>query len=282
MGISSTLAILRLLEGLLSLCVATAISKSFEIVQWSLLARNEGLPALLHLGLSPITGLWGTLALISGKKSSGAARLASVARISSVTTVWVAGILLFLRTRLVVVYDSVETYNVSAGVGRFNGSYVAGYLERYQTTNTGYVYNVLPFSIMAMASNLVVNPMHSSSIAPVNCSSGQECQGYLVSGGLMMTTPWPPTDHTSSPVVTIDAVPATQIDFVRGIHNDSFDDAQDCQTFGGAGYLIGVKFCLAQSRSSIGSLFAGRKLQHVLCTMLICHRIICVYRWHEQ
>src|ERR1700753_4337181 len=73
----------------------------------------------------------------------------------------------------------------------------------------------------------------------------------------MMTTPWPPTDYASSPVVVLEKVPSIQIDFVRGIHNDTFIDSEDCLVVGQDGFLIGFKVCLAKSQSTPGSLFAG-------------------------
>jgi hypothetical protein len=68
----------------------------------------------------------------------------------------------------------------------------------------------------------------------------------------------PPTEHASYPVVVLEDVPSVQIDFVRGIHNDTFIDSEDCLVFGQDGFLIGFKFCLARSRSAEGSLIAGQ------------------------
>jgi hypothetical protein len=157
----------------------------------------------------------------------------------------------------VAVYESMNSYEVTAGVGQFNGSYVPDYLKKYKDINQDYGPAVLPYSNVITASNLVVNPMHSTAIDPVACEDNRECHSYLFSGGLIMTTPWPPTDYPSYPVITIARVPTIQINFVRGIHNDSFYDGEDCTVFGEDGILIGIKFCLARSRSAKGSLFAG-------------------------
>lgn len=254
---SSTLAILRLLEGLLSLCANLVLTKTFETLQWTLSNRPEGLSLLSLLGLSPTSGYFGTLALTFGKYSSFSNRIAAGSRIGLSSAIWISGVVLFARTRLELMYEPVMSYNVTAGVGQFNGSFIPEYLQRFQDNNAGYEYAILPYSTVITASNLIVNPMHSTAIDPVSCEVERKCHGYLMSGGLAMTTPWPPEDYKSHPVITIKNTPSTQIDFVRGIHNDSFDDLQDCSTFGGEGFLIGIKFCLARSVSAPGSLFAG-------------------------
>lgn len=256
--VSSTLTILRLLEGVLSLCTLTVLNKTFETLQWTLSDRDRGVRLLTLLGMSPTSGVFGTIALAFSRHSKPMDRLAAGTRIILLAAVWTSGVVLFARTRLAIVYDSVKSYNVTSGVGQFNGSYIPEYLQQFQDTNSGYNFAVLPYSTVVTAANLVVNPMHATAIAPTTCKEGMVCSSYLLSGGLMMTTPWPPKDFPSSPVISVKDVPCTQIDYVRGIHDDTFDDAKDCTTFGGQGFLIGIKFCLARSQAAVGSLFAGR------------------------
>ena len=236
--------------------------KAFEVLLWALSDRQKGVRALQVLGLSPTSGILGTFRLALSKNAKPIDRIAAVARMGFAAAIWVSGVLLFARTQLMTVYKSVQTYNVTAGVGQFNGSYVAPYLQQFQTTNPGYEYTVLPYSTIVTASGLVVNPMHSTAISPVTCDKGRTCHGYLISGGLIMTTPWPPTNWTSYPVVTIQKVPAIQIDFINGLYNDSFVDSEDCTVFGADEFLIGMKFCLANSRSSPGSVIAGKYRTH--------------------
>lgn len=255
--VSNTLTILRLLQGVLSLCTTFVLLRAFEILQWALSGRKDGVRALLLLGLSPTTGVVGTTGLIFSRQVQWKDRVVAATRLGLLAAVWASGVVLFARTQLKVVYESVSTYNVTAGVGSFNGSYVPQYLQQFKDTNGGYSYSVLPYSTLVTASNLIVNPMHSVALDPVNCETGMDCTGYLMSGGLMMTTPWPPTDHADYPVVVLENAPSVQIDFVKGIHNDTFVDSDDCLVFGQDGFLIGFKFCLAKSQSAIGSLIAG-------------------------
>lgn len=257
LGVSSTLTILRLLEGVLSACSTTVLLTSFGFIQWALTSRDDGVSSLCLLGLSPSSGYLGTLGLAASRHSRVVDRLAAGGRISLVTAIWIAGLLLFAKTQLTTVYESVDSYAATGGVGRFNGSYIPEYLQRYKNNNDDYSLAVLPYSTINTASNLVVNPMHSTAISPVSCEQGRICHSYLLSGGLIMTTPWPPTNYTAYPVISLQSIPATHIDFVRGIHNDTFNDAEDCEVFGDAGFLIAMKFCLARSVSSPGSLIAG-------------------------
>ena len=237
------------------------LTRAFEILQWTLAGRKQGVGALLLLSLAPTSSLLGTLGLTLSKSSHWRDRAVALARLCLWAAIWTSGVVLFVRTQLKVVYNSVSTYNVTAGVGSFNGLYVPQYLEQFQQTNTGYNLTVLPYSTLITASNLVNNPMHSTAIDPVKCRDGMVCEGFLLSGGLIMTTPWPPTDHTTYPVVVIEEVPSVQIDFTMGIHNDTFVDSKDCLVFGQPGFLIGFKFCLARSQSAEGSLFAGESGQ---------------------
>lgn len=242
---------------MLSVCSTAVLLTTFDLIQWALTSRDNGVSSLCLLGLSPTSGYLGTLGLAFSRHARWTDRLAASGRIGLLTAIWISGVVLFARTQLVVVYESVNSYEVTGGVGQFNGSYVPEYLKRYKDTNQDYGPAVLPYSTVNTASNLVVNPMHSTAIDPVVCEDNRECHSYLLSGGLIMTTPWPPTDYTSFPVITLRRVPAIQIDFVRGIHNDTFHDAEDCTVFGEEGFLIGIKFCLARSQSATGSLFAG-------------------------
>ena len=255
--VSSTLTILRLLEGVLSICSAIILLKSFENLQWTFSSRANGVSSLCLLGLSPTSDSLGTLGLVFSRHARWTDRLAATGRISLLTAIWVSGVVLFARTQLVVVYESVMSYNVAAGVGQFNGSYVAEYLKQFQDIDSGYNYVVLPYSTLVTASNLIVNTMHSTAIDPVTCEDTRVCQSYLLSGGLIMTTPWPPINFTSYPVITIHNVPSIQIDFARGVYNDTFIDTRDCAVFGKAGFTIGMKFCLARSNSTVGSLISG-------------------------
>ena len=71
----SSLAILRVLQGLLSTTTTMGLMKVFELIQWALTGRHQGLRCLSLLSLSPSTGLKGTLGIIFSRQARFADRL---------------------------------------------------------------------------------------------------------------------------------------------------------------------------------------------------------------
>jgi hypothetical protein len=71
---SSTVTVLRVLQGLTSISTAAAVAGSFEQMQWTLASRDRGLRLLSFLGLSPTTGIFGTVKLVFGRKEQNSDR----------------------------------------------------------------------------------------------------------------------------------------------------------------------------------------------------------------
>ncbi|KAI9766721.1 MAG: hypothetical protein M1840_006365 [Geoglossum simile] len=170
--------------------------------------------------------------------------------------VWLSGVLLFVKTTLATAHDPIHTYDATAGVGQFNGSYVKPFFEKLQNPNPEYRYRVMPYSIHAIVYNLVVNSLYSTVSPPINCE-GRNCDSYLLTGGLIMATPLPPTIYPSYPLILIHDVPASQLEFRRGLSDEDTFSEGDCTVYGSEGFLIGVRFCVANSRVAHGSLIAG-------------------------
>ncbi len=157
---------------------------------------------------------------------------------------------------MVTVYDTLMTYNVTAGVGPFNASYVQPYFDELRGLAPQYPYQVLPYSSFAMVNSLVADPTYSTVSTPVACA-GDGCSSYLLSGGLVMTTPWVPMGYGDHPMVKVDDVPSIQLDFDRAAAAAaSFADA-DCSVYGSPDTTIGVRLCLRTAGSSPGRLLAG-------------------------
>jgi len=145
-----------------------------------------------------------------------------------------------------------------AGIGQFNGSYVRSYIQQFNTINPGYGLEVVPFSDLAIAQSLVTNQAHSVASPPINCTE-DDCDSYLLPGGLALTFPWPPTNYTQSPVTVIHSAIGTQVEFKEGlVSGDAFQD-DDCDVFGDTTTLIGVRFCVARSQVQAGALMAGEQ-----------------------
>ncbi|EAS30478.3 uncharacterized protein CIMG_05957 [Coccidioides immitis RS] len=253
---SRTLTLLRASQSLLSACSALALANVFELVQWAFAGRDGGLNFLSLLGLTPTTGFLGSAKVIFAKTATFTDRLWPLLKISLACAVWLSGVLLFANTSLMTGYDSVYTYNATAGVGQFNGSFVQPYLQKLQNLSPQYPYRVVPYTALSMLYDFVVNPMHSVVGDPIACHD-KDCDSYLLTGGLIMTTPWPPLSHPSESVIKIYDVPSTQIEFKRRIsERDIFMD-KDCMVFGDDQTLIGLRFCLANNPKANGSITAG-------------------------
>ncbi|EEP79552.1 predicted protein [Uncinocarpus reesii 1704] len=186
-------------------------------------------------------------------------------RLSLTVAVLLSGVLLFANTLLVTGYDAVYTYDVTAGVGQFNGSFVTPYIQKLQNLSPEYPYRVVPYTALSTVYSLIVNPMHSSISRPIACDDA-DCDSYLLSGGLIMTTPWPPTSHPSDPVIQIYDVQSAQMEFRRNIEEgDGFVDG-DCTVFGDEISVIGIRLCLANSRKNSGSVIAGSRKADIVAS----------------
>jgi len=162
-----------------------------------------------------------------------------------------------VRTSTVTVYDTATTYNVTAGVGLFNGSLVAPFIENLHKTAPGYPFETMPYSYYMLSSNLVANPLYSTWSDPVQCDhQAGECDSYVLSGGVVMSTPWIPTGYANHPLVKIEETPVLQLDFLRGNGTTNFRDT-DCLYFGQRKVLMGIRFCLRRHELDSRSLVIG-------------------------
>jgi hypothetical protein len=113
---------------------------------------------------------------------------------------------------------------------------------------------------MAMSYNLVGNSMQATISGAIDKSCGSidsPCDSYLFTGGLSMTTPWPPTGYSSYPLINIYNLPATQIEFKRGINNSHIFSNSECAVYGSDGTIVGVRLCISEDSQISGSYLAG-------------------------
>ncbi|KAL6232432.1 hypothetical protein BDW75DRAFT_242960 [Aspergillus navahoensis] len=259
---SSTLTLLSVLQGLHSVLATFVLSSLFEFMHWTLTARDSGLTSIGLLGLSPTTGALGSVRIIFSKNCRLPDRLWPLLRLTLTTALWASGIIVFADTDIGVAYVPVFDYEVTAGIGHFNGSYVGSYIEllqdREREAGSGYPYTVVPYWMQAVVNNLVTSPMHSIAgrPVPVGACIEHECDSYLLPGGLIGASPWPPTEHPSAPVVRMDDAPSVQLDFAAGLRGHSFSE-DDCTVFGGSITVVGIRFCVAESQTVNGSFAAG-------------------------
>ncbi|KAL4789329.1 hypothetical protein BDV19DRAFT_395148 [Aspergillus venezuelensis] len=254
----SVLTLLSIFQGLQSIMVTAILFGLFEILHWVLMARDIGLPSISAIGLSPTTGPIGALRVLFSRCSELPDRLWPLLRLVLTIVLWVSGVILFADTSVDVTYRTAFTYPVTAGIGQFNGSYVRSFIDLLQGREEAPPYIIMPYSIQAIVYNLVVNPMHSVAgvPVPVGACTDNACDSYLFPGGLIGATPWPPTNHSSAPVIQIDDAPAVQLDFSSGLNGHSFS-GNDCTLFGANTTYVGINFCVAASNTLEGSFAAG-------------------------
>lgn len=152
-------------------------------------------------------------------------------------------------------YIPTDTFQVTAGTGPFNGSFVEPFLDS--------IGNVVPYWALASTYNFIVNPLFSIPSSPISClSKGIQCDSYLFPGGTYLMYPplINPPPSVDSTVIIYDA-PGTQIDFSRGLDATDQFISQDCIVYGNNNSRVGVEFCLAASQASEGSILAGRLSQ---------------------
>jgi hypothetical protein len=154
-----------------------------------------------------------------------------------------------VNTSVETVYRSTYSYTAAAGIGPFEGSYVDVYRENLRIRNLNRTDDVVPYSTLAVAHGLIVNPMHSINSDHAGCDD-ENCDSYILPGGLANSSPLPPSNITDDPVVLLKDVPSYRIDFQRDTTEDIAD--KDCDLYMQHPYLIALRFCVSASRVTQG------------------------------
>ncbi|KAK4445907.1 hypothetical protein QBC34DRAFT_306007 [Podospora aff. communis PSN243] len=256
LDVSITITIVRAMQGVLAAVVAMILSQSFSYLQWGFLRSSKGgAPYVRQLALSPTTSVAGTIRLIFHRATGGGPRLWGFFRLLLLILTGLGGIVLFFRTSLVVVFDTTHSYPVTAGVGPFNASYVAPFFQALRDLAPSYEFNTLPYSYYGPVHDLVVNPYYTTTTEPVDCQAAVKddgadvCAAYILSGGLVLTTPWIPTGYPDHPQIVMENVPTIHAEFSALPAGKLFEEAE-CRLYGSNRTRIGVKFCLSQSEPS--------------------------------
>jgi hypothetical protein len=163
-----------------------------------------------------------------------------------------------VNTTTEVVYNPDFTYQLTAGIGTFQGAYVAPYIQNLATEGFP-----LPYGLLASAYDFVTNPESSVPISPMGCS-GANCTAYILPGGLGATTPWPPQGYPESEVVAIWNAPAMQIEFLHSMDAADVLVQSDCDVIGSQEWMVAVQFCLATSQKHPGSYISRKFLSRFI------------------
>jgi hypothetical protein len=160
-----------------------------------------------------------------------------------------------VNTSLATVYKIAFEYDAVAGVGTFEGSYVRPFIETLRSQDLNGV-DVIPYTSLALASNLVSDVSHSIAMDASECRS-ETCDSFFISGGLPLSWPWPPTNFSDSAVVILNSVPGIQVQFERTTSNETLFTDEDCDLFYAKNFLIAIRFCIAAAQLQRGALHAG-------------------------
>ncbi|KAK6839285.1 hypothetical protein PG987_005151 [Apiospora arundinis] len=251
---SFTLALARTAQAILSPLTTFALQNSFQYLQWVMVSRPEGLSYTSMLGLSPTTGGLGMMSLVGSFNTKGSTKAWTMTRAFFMFILWLSTLVLFYNTTDNTVYETAMSYNVTAGVGPFNGTLVRPFLDFLGSLAPDYPYTTVPYSYYAMAGSLVTNPTFGTVAEPVHCR-GDGCYSYLLSGGVEMAIPGVPHGYTEYPLVRIADATAIQMEFTELKNSPGFDK-DDCSVYGAPATPIGIELCLAQ-RPNLGGLQAG-------------------------
>ncbi|KAK4448934.1 hypothetical protein QBC34DRAFT_352135 [Podospora aff. communis PSN243] len=268
--VGTTITVVRVLQGLLSATCTILLTRTLLYLKWSLIQRRgpQGIRYTTMLAISPTTLDWGSLRLIFASASRLPARFWALLRLSLVALIWLSGMLLFFRTSIVTVYDTIEPFEGSAGVGPFNGSYLDGFLQSLANTAPDHPFSILPYSYYGIVYNLISNPLFTTAVDPLHCSksvNNMDCQAYLLSGGLSMITPFNPGGHRDThPLALVRETPTIQLDFNSGRLSSNAPSSNppesECSTFASNTTLIGIKLCIsplpASPETLVATLFA--------------------------
>jgi hypothetical protein len=161
-----------------------------------------------------------------------------------------------VQTSFEVTYLPQSSYTAVAGVGPFNASLVTPYIQNLQSIQPNYPLKIMPYSIQAMATNIILNPLYSVVTSPVECS-GYGCESFLMSGGLMMATPDVPPGYFDPEVTVLKSVLSRHLDFQQGIETGDVFQDDDCSLYDDNSTIIAMKFCLKKSYMKPHSMIAG-------------------------
>ncbi|KAH7378281.1 hypothetical protein BKA66DRAFT_148319 [Pyrenochaeta sp. MPI-SDFR-AT-0127] len=158
---SRTILILRVFSEAAGLFLAGTVHSTFEVVQWILISRPEGISLPQLLALQPSTGPLGLLVIASGRNLPPSQwplgpRLTSILRLMSEVAIPLLGVVIMSNVITETVYVAIDqtVKPMAFGMGQFNGS-VASQLGVMEDMffNMGYV-------------SFLSNPLHSIDITP--------------------------------------------------------------------------------------------------------------------
>lgn len=269
-----TLTALRALSEVTGVLLTALINSSLERLLWMLCTRAPGVSLPGFLVLEPGTGTGGWLQMILGNAKG--ARVWSLLRIMLIAVVPVMGVILLSFVNIGNFFHSYPPFNVSAGVGKFDVSYLRD--TRASTIVPAYLltdFNGLLQNNVASFPSAVVRQISSCNTTEVFASNACGA-GYFLHGGLGLVTPWPTKnqDHPSASVYTLNSVRGLQLDFTNIVPGARFDGVTECIVVGSNDQAIQI--CISQYDTYI----IDAKFVH--CPLSLLGNCLLDTSWHSS
>lgn len=268
-----TLTALRALSEVTGVLLTALINSSLERLLWMLCTRAPGVSLPGFLVLEPGTGTGGWLQMILGNVKG--ARVWSLLRIMLIAVVPVMGVILLSFVDIGNFFDSYPPFNVSAGVGKFNVSYLgdtgASIVPAYLLND----FNGLLQNNVVSFPSAVVHQISSCDTTEVFASNACGA-GYFLHGGLGLVTPWPTKNqnHPSASIYTLNSVRGLQLDFTNIVPGARFDGVTECIVVGSNDQAIQI--CISQYDTYI----IDAKFVH--CPLSLVGNCLLDTSWHSS
>ncbi|TDZ18020.1 hypothetical protein Cob_v008815 [Colletotrichum orbiculare MAFF 240422] len=203
---ANSILVLRVLTELCAVALAALVVVVVEDLQWALASRPGGVSLLHFVGLDSGTGVWGLLRLLA--TADWKHKYSSLFRLLVICSIPLPGIILMGRISIEMVTFPEKTYNVSAGIGHFNASYVYRIKESSKT------------ALLVQMGSPAWSDRDSFSLDPLVEGEGK-CRGpdggwilcdesHLLTGGVVLIAPQS-DDLKQLPTSTTYVVPNTRV-----------------------------------------------------------------------
>ncbi|KAI3398009.1 hypothetical protein diail_9986 [Diaporthe ilicicola] len=243
---ANAILILRILTEVCAIVMAALVVVVVEDLQWALASRPEGVSLLHFVGMDSGTGVWGLLRLLA--TADWRQKYSSLFRLMVICTIPMPGIILMGDIAIEPVFFPQETYNVSAGIGKFNASYI------------NHIDSVSSTALLVQMGTPAWSDRDSFSMDPLGRGEGlctvsatdpswTPCaESHLLTGGIVSISPQN-DDLTKFPDSTAYVVPKTR---VLHLEYGTVHDVQGLYDNGNC-YLIGTAAAASYWCTAVGT-----------------------------
>ncbi|KIW67244.1 hypothetical protein PV04_06509 [Phialophora macrospora] len=231
---SNAIFVLRALSEATAFLLAVTISSAFELVQWLLTVRSEGIPVPEYLSLHSSTGLLGLMQLTAGPKSRASTRLWSALRLFGVVLLPGLGVLIMSQVEIVLRFNKIGETTAPLGFG-------------LGSMNTSVATSLSPFTdilLGASFSGFLDDPSHAIDITPDasrsrSCSLDADVRGkqvceravYLAAGQEQLAAQVTTQAHPQADAWLVETHQGYVLRFSEGNSSWEFANDTECRTY---------------------------------------------------